>query len=258
MLSAEQFIPMWDVVMDDANNDDSIQQAEVRYNAMPDLSHTRSVASNLQNRAQHVDLVYGREFGGRKYSSRWWSGLRYFVYEGNVLAGAWLSETSLPGAGYTEGTVLRLLNFAQDASGFGPTASMEADFNFLDKRLSLYLQGTAAFMLTDLSSDSGDFIVLVKSVNPEVLFAIEARLTESKTKSTWQTGAEAGLRVRLKSGVEIDLAYQITGFLDVINFPDSIQVPDVIFPDVIPETFASYSTKDIVLDGFRAGIGFQF
>ncbi len=220
------------------------------------LTHTINVTDDLENTAMHIDLLYGREFGRRRYSARWWTGLRYFAYEGNLLAGAWLGA-SPPGEGFTDGTNLRLLNFAQETTGFGPTGIMEADFNFLDKHLQFFVSGQAAFMLLDLEADSGTFFTVVSDPISAVVFPAEGNLNQSRTKSAWQTAAEGGVRYHLKNGLHFELAYNITGYLDVVINPPLIQIPQSLI-EAAQGTSAVFNTQDLVSDGWRAGIGFQF
>ena len=44
----------------------------------------KNVSDNLQNRFQNWDLLYGRVWGTRKFEGRWFAGLRYMTYEGNL------------------------------------------------------------------------------------------------------------------------------------------------------------------------------
>ena len=86
---------------------------------------------------------------------------------------------------------------------------------------------------------------------------IAAQLGESQTKSTWQTGAELGLRVRLRNGLKLEASYGVVGFLDAILLPTQIRIPDNQ-QEAAQGTSAIYNTQDYVLQGWRAGIGFQF
>ena len=284
-LTAAQAEPFW-TVADDAlgNGNNAVELAEVRYAACPmiqvrteaevlscfaqtlllplddpqgpTLSHVLDVTDDLQNTAIHIDLLYGREFGRRRYSAHWWAGMRYFAYEGNLLAGAWLGVTP-PGGGFTDGTNLRLLNFAQDTTGFGPTGIMEADFNFFDKRVQFFVSGQVAFLVLDLEADSGTFFTVVADGVPPVNAPAEGNLTQSRTKSAWQTAAEGGVRYHLKNGLHFEMAYNITGYLDVVINPPLIQIPQSLI-EAAQGTSAVFNTQDLVSDGWRVGIGFQF
>ena len=212
----------------------------------------------MQNRVYNVDLLYGREWGGRRFSGRWWAGLRSFEYEGNLIAGAWLN-TSQPGLGFTDGTTLRLLSFRNTASGWGPTGIMEADFNFFGRVLQLYIQGQAAFVLEEVTADSGPFFTFVTSLGSGGSFQqpLPAQLTVTRDKTVWQTSGEIGLRVNLKFGLTFDLAYNVTGYLDAIILPAEIQIPGSA-GQFGQGTTAIWNTQDLVYEGWRAGVGFQF
>lgn len=99
----------------DANGNTLVDRDEVTY-VGADVEFSRAGVDDLQNRTQTIDAVYGRRFGQRRFSGRWWAGLRQFTYEGHMLSGAWLN-TALPGEGYTDGALLRPLVINQDTSG---------------------------------------------------------------------------------------------------------------------------------------------
>jgi hypothetical protein len=257
--------PLWVNIEDDANENGIAEMSEIRFND-PTIELAFPVTDDLDSQVQYVDALYGREFGGRRYSGRWWGGMRYFVYEGNVPAVAWLGER------FTDGAFLRVLNFREETSGLGPSGFLEANFNFFDRRLVAYLQGSAAFQLANLESDTGPFFTLVRPDAMSPLSPAFARLDTSRDKSTWQTGAEIGVRLRLDVGLEVELAYYIVGLLDSVLFPQSIQVPDGI-EDVpgapldddgepldvrLSAVSALYSTQDLIFEGWRFGVGFQF
>ncbi len=221
---------------------------EVTYDpSMPLKQITGSMPDDLQNRVDTYEIVYGREFGGRRYSSRWWAGLRYFEYEGNLLAGAWLNS-NVTGLHYTDGSFLRLLNITQRTTGAGPVGSWEVDFNYFERALQLYLRGEAAFTLNNMEIDSGPFFQ-VKNVDAGLL--MDDRMFKSQEKSSWQDRAEVGARLYLKNGMHFEVAYSITGFLDVALLPDLLQL-GVTNED--PETF----TQDLVIEALHVGAGFQF
>lgn len=251
--------PVWDPLVDDANNNEAADPEEVSYPYV-DMDFTSAIAADLQNRAQLVDMLYGRGFGQGRYTARWWAGFRYFTYKGNIPSAAWLLTTP-KGEGYTDNVLLPLLNIYTEADGLGPTGSMEVDFNFFDDRLALYIQGQFAFVLLDLSMDSGPFATLVESQplggGTRYVIPIDAHLTATRNKSTWQDGLEAGVRYKMKNGLQLELAYHITGFLDVILLPTRISIPENLL-ESRQGTSALYHTRDYVLDGWRAGIAFQF
>jgi len=202
---------------------------------------------DLQNRIVTYDAVYGREFGGRRYSSRWWGGLRYFEYDGQLLSTAWLGGDS-PGEGFTDGAFLRLLYLTQETSGLGPYGSWEADFNFFDKALQLYIRGEAAFTFNSMSMDSGPFFQILNETTGAVL---PDRLSKDLSKSTWQDKGEIGVRLRLKMGLELEVAYAMAGYLDIILMPDLLQLG---VTNENPQTF----TQDMVVETVHFGAGFQF
>ncbi len=253
---SERTPPDWIAALDDANVDGIVDLNEVRYPKGVDLSISRAVTDDLQNHTQLIDLLYGRTFGTRRFGARWWSGLRYFAYKGNLPAGAWLGGTE-GGEGYTDGSLIHLLNFAQDTTGLGATGILEADFKFWEERLVLYLQGQVAFMLLDLQMDTGPFWVLVAEQGSSTPIPTPSRLIETRNKTTWQNSAEAGIRFGLKNGLQFEAAYNRIGLLDILLVPTDLQIPSN--PQTAWQgTAALYNTKDQVLDSWRLGIAFQF
>jgi hypothetical protein len=224
----------------------------------PDRSIDRPFIDDLQNRLQTVDALYGREFGGRRISSRWWAGMRYFRYEGHALGTAWLdSEDSNDGSGFTDGVLLQPLLFAQDASGIGPSVSWEADFNFFNKGLVLYLKGQSAFTFNQIESDSGQFFTITRNPASGLDISAPARLVESRDKSSWQNSAELGARIHLGNGLEFELAYRRSGFLDVVLFPAQLRIP-ANESQSLSGVSAVYNTQDFRIDGWHGTVGFQF
>ncbi len=222
----------------------------------PDVQITRPISDNLENRAQHWDFLYGKSWGPRRFRGRWWAGVRYFEYEGNVFATAWLTTTKAGGYGFTDGSLFHVLNFSQSTTGGGPTGSMEAQFKFFRERLSLYAMGQAAFVVLSLKTETGPFVTTVEDEAGSDL-VVPGQLSESISKSTWQTGFETGVRYRFDNGLELELAYNITGYLDAVIMPTSIRIPGT-FSEARFGTSAIYRTQDYVLDGWRAGMSFQF
>ena len=252
----ERWPPVWDADLDDANGNGFVDPGEQRY-TNPDLVLDSTTFESMQNRAQTYDLVFGNVWGPRRVQGRWFGGLRYFTYEGNIPAGAWLF-TPPTGDGYTDGSLLRLLNFSQSSQGLGPTGLMEVRFNFFDQVFQLYANGQATFIVMNIDMDTGLFLTLVESTgNIGAKVPIEARLAESQTKSTWQTGAEAGMRLRFKNGLKLEVSYGIVGFLDAIMLPTQIRIPENQ-QEAAQGSSAIYNTQDYVLTGWRAGLGFQF
>lgn len=253
---SERWPPQWDINLDDANGNGFVDPGEQRYNE-PDLVLDSVTFEGMQNRVQTYDFIFGKVWGPRRVQGRWYGGMRYFLYEGNIPAGAWLYSQPT-GEGYTEGSLLRLLNFTQSSEGLGPTGLLEVRFNFFNQLLQLYANGQATFMVMNIQMDSGLFTTLVESTGQiGAKIPIEAQLSEKQTKSTWQTGAEVGLRVRLRNGLKLEASYGVVGFLDAILLPTQISIPDNQ-QEAAQGTSAIYSTQDYVLQGWRAGIGFQF
>jgi hypothetical protein len=274
--TAVRLRPMWDLAADAAFGDGDGQPdfgtcidlggglercGEITYDRnAPDRVIEGQIADDLQNRIQSYDALYGREFGGRRFSSRWWTGLRYFVYEGQMLSGAWLNSPataggSAPGEHFTDGSFLKLLHIAQETTGFGPTGSWEADFNFFDRGVVLYLRGEVAFTFNTMKIDSGAFFRVAQestSQNPATL--VNDRMTKELDKSTWQNKAEAGARVNFKNGLQLEVGYSRTGYLDIIMMPDLLQLGGPQVTNENPQIF----TQDLIVDAFHAGVGFQF
>jgi hypothetical protein len=154
---------------------------EVIYADDPDLVINGPAPDDLQNRLQTYDLIYERRFGGRRTRALWTAGLRYYQYDGNVPAGAWFS-TNFPGVGFTDGTLLRLLNLNQSGSGAGPVFSIELQHGFWRDRLVVFGEARTAFVLQDIQMDSGDFFTITRFSGDPFLTA-PARLNESTSKS---------------------------------------------------------------------------
>lgn len=246
--------PQWTLAAD-ANGDGFVDAPEVSYIG-PDISATGSVVSDLENRVQTVDVMFGNSFGPERVSATWWAGLRYFEYEGTLLAGAWLS-TKPAGELFTDGAFSGPLQLRHEASGYGPMTAMELDVNFFRKRVSLFAKGGAAFLFENLKSDSGSFSTYVTSTDPEHINAVPAEISAERDKSVWHTHLEGGVRVSLKNGLRLEMAYHITGFLDSVLSPTVLRIP-LARVEAPLGTSATFRTSDIVVDGWRAGVGFQF
>jgi len=274
--SSSRLIPMWDSNADTMFGDSDgvpdfgpcediggsmFRCGEITYDAgNPDQVVTGTGPDDLQNRINTYDVVYGREFGGRRFGSRWWGGLRYFEYEGQMLATAWLNTgqavpggtSGAPGEHFTDGSFLPFLNITQTTTGFGPVGSWEADFNYYNKALQLYIRGEAAFTFNTMEMDSGNFFQIVdegSSSGPAQL--LEDRLVKELDKSSWQDRAEVGARLYMKNGLQFEIAYSIAGFLDFVLLPDLLQVG---VTNEAPQTV----THDFVFDTLHVGAGFQF
>jgi hypothetical protein len=256
-LTAARTPPTW-TLADDANMDGIIQQNEVTY-AGVDQSHTSAIAADLQNRVQTVDALFGREWGPRRIEGSWFGGLRYFAYEGTLLQGAWLRAPMAGGAGFTDGLAIRLMHPTQKSWGLGPTGSLGFQVNFFDRRVQLFMNGQFAFLLSEVETDTGPFFTLTAEGLPrnDEIYTAPARLTAERSRTSWQTGLEAGARLNLKLGLTLELAYFKTGFLDVVLTPTDLRIP-LSLQEVGQGTSALYATQDLVLDGIRGSLAFQF
>jgi hypothetical protein len=236
---------------------------EIRY-LDPDRTIETDVPDNLNNNILTWNALYGREFGGRRFSSRWWAGLRYFEYTGEALAAGWLNAVdSTGGTGFTDHVFLRLIGLAQETSGWGPTGSWEADFNFFNKGLVFFVRGDVAFTFNSLEVDSGNIFALlptVGGVGPTK--AAPVRIHESREKSSWQVAAVVGARVRLADGFEFELGYTDRGYLDTALFPSQMTIP-ILPGQVVPNDpegtmSALYASQDVEITYWHALVGFQF
>ncbi len=226
----------------------------------PDLIIQTNVPDNVQNRLQTWDGLYVRGFGGRVWSGRWSTGLRYLVYEGNIPATAWLSVApSFPGDHFTDGAGLRLLSFSQKTTGWGPTGSLAVECHLFRRRLTLYGESRFAFLLEDLETDSGDFYTLVRlsSGGVDLLAIAPARLENSVSKSTWNFGGEIGARLRIVDGFGINVAFNRTAYQDTVLLPFAITIP-ATGAEVSQGTVGLFHTKDLRYDSVRLGLTFQF
>ncbi len=239
---------------DDLNCNNIPDPNEVRYPSS-EPPFVRSVPDNLENQLQTIDLTYGRQFGGRRYSSAWQAGLRYFEYEGQVMGGAWLWTDEF--GGFSDGSLLRPLRLAQSADGIGPTGSWEVDFNFFNKGLVFFVKATTAFTFNNIEVDSGNFFTLVQDLGDLEWVVASARLKEKRDKSSWQNSGEFGARVHLRNGLELEVGYTINGFLDVVITPFDLTLPETT-QQTVDGTSALFATQDYKVDSFHFGVGFQF
>lgn len=236
--------------------DDVPQESEIQF-GVADLEVARAVPDNLGNRLQTLDLLYERDFGGRRVGGRWRGGLRYFRYEGSLPAAAWVLVGGAPATGWTEGLLNPLISLAQNTTGTGPTGSVEIRANFFRRRLSLFAQGSAAFLLSDLEVDTGVFTTFARDPTNNVFFAAPARLNESVSKSTWQVGAEVGVQVEVARGLTVELAAGRTAYLDSLLVPTTITIPSDI-SRVFLGTVGVFGTRDVIANAWRFGFGYQF
>lgn len=238
---------------------------EVELGTVPDAQFEVPFLDSLQNQVQTWDALYGREFGTRRLTSHWWAGVRFFEFAGNIPSASWVN-VDFAGGGYPDGSFIRPIVYHVESRGGGPSGAWSIDWNFFEKRFVLFAKGAAAFTFNDLESDSGLFFVLVRPAPlpdvPTLFVPAPARLQDQRNKSTWQTQATAGLRLNLRNGLELELAYQINGYLDAILIPITYNVPQnelqVDLDDPFANVSAIFSTRDYVIDGYYGSVGFQF
>lgn len=241
----------------DCDGNGKASQNEVAYLEGPSQKIRRVVPDNLQNRIQTLDLGYQREFGGRKVKGRWFAGLRRFVYEGSVPAVAWLHSQEAPGFGYTDGAATGLIHLSQRTTGWGPAANLEVQWHLFLDRLTLFAQGRVAFVVQDLETDTGWFSVYVRERNTPAMYPAPVRLQESLNSSSWQVGAEAGVRIRLAEGFLLELAYNRTAYQDAVLLPKDLSLPDTV-SKIGQGAAALYGQQDLMLDTWHMGFSYQF
>lgn len=254
-LTAERTPPIW-TPADDANMDGRVQENEVTY-APADISFTANIAPDLLNRVQVTDLLYGRVWGPRRIEGRWWGGLRYFAYEGTLLQGAWLRAPRADGFGYTDGVAVRLMHPTQKATGAGPTGTLGFQVNFFDKRVQLFMDGQFAFLLSQIETDTGNFFTLTNGNQNDEVVTGRSRLMANRSRTSWHTHLGMGARFNSKKGLIIEVAYFKTGFLDAVLTPTEIRIPQSV-QELAQGTSGLFASQDLVLDGFRGSVGFQF
>jgi len=221
-----------------------------------DHSATRSLASDMENRTQTVDLTYGRSFGTRRFSSRWTAGARYFVYDGTVPTPTWLTPNT-NGTGFSDGFAFAMVPFRQENTALGPVVSMSFDVNFFERRLVLYIEGQAALVLYDQNVSTQQFLTLLQSTGSQPYRLTQSsELDENRSKTSWQNAIEAGVMINLKSGLQFHAAYNYTGFLDAVLLPTEIAIPSS--PASTQGVSAIYGTQDYRLSSLRFGVAFQF
>lgn len=261
-LVSERTPAEWVFELDDVNGNAEGDPGEIRF-LDSDRRIEVSIPDNLHNNLVTWDALYGREFGGRRFSSRWWGGLRVFNYEGQMLATAWLDPAAAPGAAFTDQAFLPLINLEQKTSGWGPTGAWEADFNFFDKGLAFYLRAETAFSFNTLEVDSHNlFTIIETSTDAAADTLAPIRIAEKRDKSSWQAGGELGVRVRLVRGFEFELGYGTRGFLDAALLPSTITIPknpgQIFKNDPEATVSALYLSQDVKIHGWHTSVGFQF
>ena len=252
-MSSAQYPPTWG---GDANGNGTIDRDELVYPDDPAFSTTRSAPDSLDNNWQTWDLVYRRGFGGTRWAGRWSAGVRHFIYEGNLLAPAWIWLFDGEGRGYTEGAAYPPLTFSQKASGTGPVGSMGFEGRFFRDRLEAYFETTLAFVLSNMESETGDFVTLVEGDRGEILTA-PANLSKSFEKDVWQLTGTVGVRWRIFAGLSLRLEYFRSGYQDAIVVATTLNIPENRLQ--IPQgTVALWDTTDLRFDGYRLGVRYEF
>lgn len=248
--------PIWNLGQD-ANGDLSAQLDEITYDPLNAITLTSAAPTNLQNRLQTVDLVYGREFGTRRFGSRWFAGIRYYALDGTVPATAWvLGGDVVAGVGFTDGAAINLLTMFNETTGIGPTASMSWDIKFFDEKFKIFFRGQSTLAFTRVDVESAPFVTFIIDTN-NFLEPIDGQLTARRNKSTWSNELDFGLSYQFENGIGLEVAYGITGMLDAYLLPTDIRIP-VTEIEASQGTSAVYNTQDYVLTTIRAGLSFQF
>jgi len=251
--------PTWN----NLDGDDTIDPEEVVY-AGVDQATTATAPSTLQQRARTYELMYQREFADKgptdRWTGRWATGLRHFDLEGAVPMAAWL-QLGDPGL-FTEGALLRPILMNQETKGNGPTGMLELQYHFLRRRATAYAQGRAAFLLQQLSTDSGLAYTLTRySIGADpvtvAFYPTPMQLVHDVDKTAWQVAAEIGLRFRILAGFDAMVEYHTESLQDVLLIPDRIIIPSTN-QEAQFGTNAIYGTKDIDHDGWSVGLSFQF
>ena len=182
--------------------------------------------------------------------------MRYFVYEGNVPATAWLN-LAFAGVGVTDGGLLRTLTLYQDADGIGPNFALEIEHGFWRDRLVIWAEARGAFVLQSVSAESAPFFALVREETTNTLVPVESHLTETLDKSSWHTGVEFGFSVMLVEDLYINFAGMLHAFHDAVLLPSDIAIPQNP-GQAIQGTDGVFNTHDLRYEGFYVGLDFQF
>ena len=165
------------------------------------------------------------------------------------------------GLGFTDGLAIRLLHPSQKATGAGPTGSLGFQANFFYKRVQLFMNGQFAFLLSQIETDTGNFFTLTSdglgTQGTDELVSGRARLTANRSRTSWHTHVNAGARFNMKQGLILEVSYYKSGFLDAVLTPTEIRIPQSA-QELAQGTSALFASQDLVMDGWRANVAFQF
>lgn len=255
---AEQYPPIWDENVDDANDNGQADPDEVRYDDQPALVSEAAVAKNLQNNWQTWDLTYRRLFGKTKVGGVWSVGMRYFQYDGNLLTTAWLGP-QLDGVGYSDAAAFMPLSFRQQTSGVGPIGSLGVIARFLRETLEVYGEGQVGFILSSLETETGTFFTVVQDNSEFIasLYPTAGELNHKINKDVWQLTGKIGVRYYITDALSIRGEFFKSGYQDAVLTATRISIP-VGLGQVNRGTDALYNTTDLRFGGWRIGLRFQF
>ena len=113
-------------------------------------------------------------------------------------------------------------------------------------------------LLADVETDTGDFFAIVDdNSDPTNTVLVQGRLQQDRSRTNWNTHADLGVRFNIKGGLSLEMSYFIDGYLDSVLTAAEIQVPQTV-GQAGQGTSAIYSSQDLVVDGWRASVAFQF
>ena len=249
--------PNWEF-NDDLDGDFQPDADEVRYLGS-DITVASRGPTELDNKTATYDLLYSRDWGGRRIWGSWSAGLRHFEYSGNLATAAWLIAlgNAPSGIAFSDGLVNPLLIFSQKTSGTGPTGSGAINFGFWRRRLVLYAEARFAFLVQNLDTDSGDFVTYGYQNTTDSLVPIPAHLSYSTSKSAWHVQGELGARLRILTNTHLLLALRRTSYMDAVFVPVTLIVPDN--PQQASQSAtAQFNTRDFLTDSLTLGLSYQF